>query len=300
MFDFKAVELSDKAVLSPFLEENTYQNCDFSFSNIFCWQNKYHTSYALYEGCLFLRFTTSSQDNGYLMPLGRCPTKKVIERLIRHTQNIGEPLRLYAVYPSVFEKLDAAFPAQFMYCADPDLFDYIYKSEDLIFLKGKKLQPKRNHINKFRKTYDFEYLPITSNIIPQCIDLYDQWSATHEQIPGDKSLEEERVAMLRAFENFEALALKGGVIVVEGKIVAYSYGQQLTQDTFVVHAEKALVDIQGSYAIMNQQFAAHECSSYAYVNREEDLGLPSLRQAKLSYQPSILLEKGQAAYMIKI
>jgi hypothetical protein len=66
----------------------------------------------------------------------------------------------------------------------------------------------------------------------------------------------------------------------------------LTADTFDVHAVKCLSEIDGGFAMMNQQFAEHNCAAYRYINREEDLGLESLRKAKMSYHPALLLEKG--------
>jgi len=62
----------------------------------------------------------------------------------------------------------------------------------------------------------------------------------------------------------------------------------------VVHVEKAFTDIHGAYTIINQQFAENEAAGYDYINREEDMGIENLRQAKLSYQPDILLEKYNA------
>jgi hypothetical protein len=94
------------------------------------------------------------------------------------------------------------------------------------------------------------------------------------------------------FDNYEKLGLTGGALRIDGEILAYSYGQALTADTFGVHAEKCLYEIDGGFTMMNQQFAEHNCAGYTYINREEDLGLDSLRQAKTSYHPVILLEKG--------
>ena len=90
----------------------------------------------------------------------------------------------------------------------------------------------------------------------------------------------------------DEMGLKGGVLWAGGQVVAFTLGEELNQDMFVVHIEKALADIQGAYPMINQQFLIHEASQYSYVNREEDTGAEGLRKAKLSYYPAFLQEKG--------
>ena len=90
----------------------------------------------------------------------------------------------------------------------------------------------------------------------------------------------------------EELELIGGILRVEGEVVAFTIGEPISDDTFVVHIEKAYAEIQGAYPMINQQFVEHECLKYKYVNREEDTGAEGLRKAKLSYQPVFLVEKG--------
>ena len=97
---------------------------------------------------------------------------------------------------------------------------------------------------------------------------------------------------MKALEEYQQLGLKGGVLWAGGQVVAFTLGEELNQDMFVVHIEKALADIQGAYPMINQQFLIHEASQYSYVNREEDTGAEGLRKAKLSYYPAFLQEKG--------
>lgn len=79
---------------------------------------------------------------------------------------------------------------------------------------------------------------------------------------------------------------------MDGKIVAFSIGEPICSDTFVVHIEKAFADVPGAYTMINQQFVEHECKDYKYVNREEDTGEEGLRKAKRSYRPVFMVEKG--------
>ena len=97
---------------------------------------------------------------------------------------------------------------------------------------------------------------------------------------------------LNSLRLYKELGLKGGVLKDEGRIVAFTVGEPLCEDTFVVHIEKAFPDVEGAYPMINQQFVQHECMEYQYVNREEDTGAEGLRKAKLSYRPVFLVEKG--------
>ena len=112
----------------------------------------------------------------------------------------------------------------------------------------------------------------------------------------DSSLEYDDLAATLMLENFDYLNLKGGLICVDGNIAAFTIGEELTEDTFIVHVEKAFTDIHGAYTIINQQFIENDASEYKYINREEDMGIENLRKAKLSYHPDILLEKYVARF----
>ena len=81
---------------------------------------------------------------------------------------------------------------------------------------------------------------------------------------------------------------------VEGQAAAFTIGEPVSDQCFVVHFEKALSRYPGAYPMINQQFVQNALQAYHYINREEDLGLEGLRKAKLSYHPAILLEKGTA------
>ena len=175
--------------------------------------------------------------------------------------------------------------------------DYIYTSEKLIHLKGKKLQSKRNHINRFMRENEWKYKTLTGNpeLVRECKSMLDKWMAINSE-DKDPSIDYDDFATKIMLENFEYLNLKGGLICVNNEIAAFSIGEVLTKDTVVVHVEKAFTSIHGAYTIMNQQFVINEAADFLYINREEDMGVENLRKAKLSYQPDILLEKYNARF----
>jgi hypothetical protein len=292
MIHFAPVTIDDKETIQAFFDKSIFRNCDFSFSNIFSWRHLYNTTFAVEDGYLYFRFQTLEELPGYLFPLGEGDLQKAVERIIQDAHKRGNTFRLYAITQEMFDLIDKSMPGRFSFEKRRDWYEYIYSSKDLISLVGKKYQPKRNHINKFKRTYQWEYLPITREIIPDCLALYERWCQGNGGRNSELSLTEERRATERAFKYYEQLGLTGGALRINGEILAYSYGQPLTKDTFGVHAEKCLYDIDGGFTMINQQFAEHNCANYLYINREEDIGLESLRQAKMSYNPVILLEKG--------
>jgi hypothetical protein len=291
MLDFSSVTICNRDEINRFFSQSTYRNCDFSFSNIFCWKHNYDTTFCIVDGFLFFRFFPSKKSPGYMMPLGDGDIKHALELLMQDAEERQDAFRLHAITPEMFACIEAVFPGRFVYQTIRDWSEYIYRSQDLITLKGKKLQSKRNHVNKFKRTYSYEYLPVTKAIVPECLELYARWCRENGNC-SEESLVKEKIATQTAFENFEPLGLRGGALRVEGEVVAYSYGQPLGADTFGVHAEKSLYEIEGGFSMINQQFIEHEGANFVYINREEDLGIDSLRQAKLSYQPIMLLEKG--------
>ena len=203
----------------------------------------------------------------------------------------GAKLRMLGVCVGMKADIEAAMPGRFTFTEDRDYFDYIYLRTDLATLKGKKFQAKRNHINKFKKQYpDYEYKPLTPDLVPECLKLEEEWCRANnceEQL----ALGAERKSMTYALNHMEALGLTGGVLHVNGKIAAFTYGAPINHETWDTCVEKADTGIEGSYAMINYEYANHIDEQYIYVNREEDLGLEGLRKAKLSYQPVILLEK---------
>jgi hypothetical protein len=230
----------------------------------------------------------------YMAPTEQKDLKHAIELLETDAKKNGRELCMLGVTPEAKIRLEEAMPGSFIYLSDRDYFDYIYLREDLATLRGKKYQAKRNHVNNFVKTYPYKYIEITPELVPECLQLESKWFKANSGGDDEQELNDERRSMIYALNHCEELGLRGGAICVNHQIVAFSFGAPITYNTFGVHVEKADVNYEGSYAIINKEFAAHLPEKYIYVNREEDLGIEGLRKAKLSYQPTILLEKSAA------
>jgi hypothetical protein len=235
-----------------------------------------------------------------MFPVGEMPLKSAINLIVDDAHERNLHFKIIGATREMYDLLSEEFTARFEFLPNRDASDYLYLTEKLISLSGKKLQSKRNHINKFKaENKNWAYRKITDDKgIADCITMLQEW----EKVEKERLLETQQFeyqAIMTMLENFFILELVCGAIYVDNRIVAFSLGEQLTDDTFVIHCEKAFSGIQGAYSIINQQFVQNEASNFKYVNREEDLGIENLRKAKLSYQPEFILEKGQIILAVK-
>lgn len=280
MIDFRSVSLSDRKLLISFLYPSDRRDSNLSFANLCCWQFLTCSSFAVIEGQLVFRFCFPARKTVYTLPAGEKAGQEVIRHLAQQAMEENMPLYLYGIVPEMKEQLENIFPGVFEYREERDHFDYLYLRMDLARLQGKAYQTKRNHVNKFRKNYDYRYTPMTAEMVQDCLVMYDEWcEARHCE--EEVSLVYERQALKYGMEHFQELGLLGGVLWVDGKIIAFTFGAAINRDTFCVHAEKALLTYEGAYNTINWEFANQLPGHYIYLNREEDLGVPGLRKAKL-------------------
>ena len=293
MISFKDITLADKDTITSFTMKSDRRNCDLSFSNLCSWRFLYDTKFAVVDNFLVFKFWAGEQL-AYMMPIGTGDLKAILRKLIEDADKEKQSFCMLGVCSNMRVDLETTLPSQFVFTEDRDYADYIYLKSDLSTLKGKKFQSKRNHINRFRNTYpDYEYTPITPDRIQECLDLEAEWCKVNncDQQEGTGN---ERRALIYALHNFEALGLTGGILHVNSKIVAFTFGMPINHETFGVHVEKADTNIEVAYAMINYEFANRIPEQYIYINREEDLGIEGLRKAKLSYQPVTILEKYMA------
>ena len=138
----------------------------------------------------------------------------------------------------------------------------------------------------------WSYEKLSKENIEDCFQMALKWR-NENGCEDDPEKRGEICVTLNSLRLFEELKLTGGVLRIDGDVVAFTLGEPVCSDTFVVHIEKAFAEVQGAYPMINQQFVEHECMAYQYINREEDTGAEGLRKAKLSYRPVFMVEKGR-------
>lgn len=181
-------------------------------------------------------------------------------------------------------------PAEFAISPDRNNSDYVYRVRDLAELRGRKYSKKRSHVKQCLKNHDCSFEYITGHNIEECRQLQERWCQSKECDLSPGLCGESR-ALTTTIDLYADFKLLGGAVRIDGVIQAFALGERLNKSTAVWHFEKALPEINGLSQLINQWFARECLAEFAFVNREQDLGIPGLRQAKESYYPDHLVEK---------
>ena len=293
--EFHKIELEDKEQIERYLQKKIYRSCDLVFPNIYLWSRKYPTQYTIVEDTLIFRGIGEGDRPSITFPAGEPEqVRKALQVMFSWFKEQQANVRMHLVQEMEFAQLDSWFPGKFQIEYDRDIADYVYEAEKLATLAGKKLHSKRNHVNRFQENNpEWVYESITPENVEDCFQMALKWRE-EMQCEIDVEKRDEMCVTLNALRLMEELNLKGGLLRArpQGEVIAFTVGEPLSEDTFVVHIEKAYASIQGAYPMINQQFVVHEAQDFKYVNREEDTGAEGLRKAKLSYRPAFLVEKG--------
>lgn len=299
MINFKNVELSDKKWMEPLIAAADMRGCHQNFTNIFAWSEVYNYQVAQVNDYLVVKGRIEDNPPYFFYPAGCGDIGPVIEAMKKDAEECRHEFQLLGISPENREVLKSLFPENFEYEEMRDGFDYVYLLDKLVNLAGRKLQAKRNHINRFKaNNSDWSFEQITAANLAECWEMNRKWCKLNG-CKEDAHLALEYCAVSRCFDYFTELGLLGGLIRLDGEVIAYTMGERLNSDTFVTHIEKAFGEIQGTYQLINREFASLVQSKYpqlVYVNREEDMGFEGLRKAKLSYHPDRMEEKYIAKY----
>ena len=291
--DFHKAELSDREWVKDILEGLDFMNCEYGFGTMFIWSEAFGSEIGRYGDVLLMR---SAIDGGYIysIPVGKGDVKKAVEYLVSITSAEGRPLRFYNTSSAARDFLNSNFPNEFEYIQRRDFYDYVYLTKDLITLSGRRYHQKRNHISKFKNRYNWSFEKICASNIAECRGMYERWLREKDAENDEEYIEYD--AVKKALDNFDELGFIGGILRVDGNVVAFTLGEALNSEVFCTHIEKADVNFEGAYAMINNQFALNCLSDFEYINREEDMGIEGLRKSKLSYHPAVIFAKDLAVH----
>lgn len=306
-FPFKDIELSDSSWVRELFSVPDFNSEDYNFTYQYLWRNVFKSKIARIGDLALVQYNMEGRRS-YLMPVGRAEDSQkadLLNSMLGDESLLGEDGKLvfYGVLPSQLDFLERHFSGRFTAEQFRMGADYIYDAESLRTLRGKKYQAKRNFANGFRRLYNWKFEPITEENLAECRQMNDEWCRRNGC--GENFWKASEFCAVRiSLDNYRALGLDGGLLRVDGKVVAFTIGERASSDTLLVHIEKALTEYRGAYQAMSQEFLGYMdkilrerenipdgTPAFTLVNREDDSGDENLRKAKLEYHPIEIKEK---------
>ena len=293
MLSLRKLTLEDKTWIDPIVMAEHTESADFCFGNMFIWDDEYSQLIGKHDGRLIVKARSNSTPF-FAFPIGSGPLRPIMQEFYADAQENGFTMMVAGVTEAHKLQMEEEMPGVFEFTSEERFFDYIYSAEKLATLSGKKLHGKRNHINRFVELYpNWRFEEMTSAHYDDCRALLRQWGDGHDASEGGM-IDEEQDAIECALQNFDALGLMGGVLYVNDRLCAFTIGERCAEHTYLVHFEKADAEVEGAYPMINREFVRLIRERYPdieYINREDDLGLESLRKAKHSYRPEFQVVK---------
>ncbi|MDD2798292.1 MAG: phosphatidylglycerol lysyltransferase domain-containing protein [Bacteroidales bacterium] len=285
---FKKIELSDWKLIEGYCRVNNLRQLNYSFEVLYLWRDVCDFEICECDGFLFIKTCFHGKHN-FLYPLGEGDITKAFQLMEEYCIEKGIEFVMYQVNAQQKAFIEETFHNKYQLESLRSEFEYIFETERLSTLQGKKLQAKRNHTNFFEKSFNWSFESITEETLLEVMIFAHKWDSEAE-ISAGSSLNMENMALMNSIESFTCLDLHGGILRVDGKIVAFAIGCPLSTDTYMILFEKADASVRGAYAMINREYVRYFCTNYRYVNRAEDNDDEGLRKAKLSYYPDILQE----------
>jgi len=283
---FEPIRLEKQREYLKLLEKCTQKSSDYSFSNLFGWEQEYNLSWAWQDGLVWIKQTRP--DACCWAPIGHWESVNWVDVFEKKCEEGFQFTRIPEKLADIWrETLQDRIRIE----EERGNWDYLYDINELIELKGNRFHKKKNLLNQFIRKYEYRYIPFGPEVIEPAMAMQADW-CSWRNCESSEVLSAENRSVHKILTHWNELGrLDGGVILVEDIIVAYTIAEKLSSDTIVIHYEKGCPDYKGVYQAINQMFLAHLSGDYKWVNREQDLGEDGLRQAKLSYNPIGFLKK---------
>jgi hypothetical protein len=282
--DFKKISIDDKPVFDKHYTRFPPDHSGELFTTMVSWGEYVEYRYTSIENSIII---LSKDTDGVVLhhPLG-----KFNQDLLKQVITLAKRENIIFGFIKKTEKnlLSRSFPS-LTFAENRDFFDYVYRASDLAELPGTKYGKIRNRLNKFTKNFAYTIEEISEKNMDEVAEFLKRW-CLWKDCGSDELLENERKAIIFSMSHFFALGLMGLALRINGAIQAIAVYEKMNTDTVVVHFEKGSPDFDGIYKAINMETAQKVRHLVPYIDREEDLGISGLRQAKLSYHPDHFIE----------
>ena len=283
---FEPIDLERQSSYLQRLAQCGQISSDYSFVNLWSWAEEYGLQWAWQNNLVWIKQTRPL--SAFWAPVGDWKAvdwtavlqqaSEACPRIIRITEGLLEIWKQQNRVPMDISE-------------DRDHWDYLYDRQELVNLSGNRFHKKKNLLSQFKNKYEAVYLPFGPEMVAQAKGMQQDW-CTWRDCEGNDTLASENNAIAKVLDNWRHLSgVTGGALRVGGTLVAYTVAEVMPDNSLVIHFEKGCPDFKGSYQAINQMFLENDASSCTLVNREQDLGDPGLRKAKLSYNPVDFVRK---------
>jgi len=272
--------LHHKDLLYQRLRAITVPLSEYAFPNLYLFRGN-HDYEVIEDKEVFVR-GTSYDGHLYLMP-----TADVRSLDMGYLKDMMQEVDF--LFPVPEEWLSVFNPDEFAISFAEGDADYMYTVEKMSTLHGRHLHKKRNLLKQFLDRYKHEALPLTNDRLDQARSILDDWVATSGMKPEDTDFGPCREAL----DRYEELVLCGGIYYADDEPAGFVLGEELNEDTYVLHFAKARTKFKGVYQYLFNNFAKILPPKYKFLNLEQDLNKENLRIFKSSYVPDILLRKAR-------
>ncbi len=293
---FNEITYDDVDLVREYLERANYHHSDYNIVSLLLWKHsiniwQYHTA----DWMLIMAYHTGVYS--IMMPLCRPEFfDQAVKAGHQFFDQAGLKFTMTSVTDEGHDRIMAMYPQDYVVSLR-DQADYVYLTESLRTFAGKKLQKKRNRLNKFYQTYaqQWQYEPIDESNIDECISFllgWEQHKEVKEETPEEsQELNFEFEGLQGVFRRQAQLHWVGGAIRIDGKIRAFLISSRLATDMAQINIEKADIRFDGLYQAVLKEFLKTNFTDCEFLNREDDMGTENLRQSKLAYNPVKMIEK---------
>lgn len=284
--DFKPVTLADRDFFVKHYQRFPQSHSDNTFTNMVCWNDYAHYRYAYVEDCIIL-CSTIAELTRFRPPIGPY-NPDLLRDVLRLAAESEEEKPFVILDPKTKDWMAGLYP-NLEFHPERRYFEYVYLATELAELPGKGFLTIRHQLNKFTKTCSPQIEKIGESNISEIKEFLEQW-CDWKDCDSDPALASEKGAVSFAVSHYRELELSGLAIRSNGKIGAMSLFEGLNKDTALVHFEKGLPDCKGIYRAINAETARILARDYTYINRESDMGVVGIREAKMRYHPHHMVE----------
>lgn len=293
MILFRELTLDDKKIIDGALKRIHSRSAEYCFGSYYMWRHFNKIKIAFFNDDYVISFGSYDEIEGesFLFPADASDLPSLLGEIKEYSASKNQPVVFNVVSKADVDKIASIHKGEIEVWEERNHFDYIYDLIEMSELSGKKYHGKRNHIARFAQNENWQYEEITQSNLGECIEMNREWCCQNDC--GRSVIQkEECCAVKEALKSFFDLGFFGGLLRLDGRVIAYTAGERLNDDVVCIHIEKAFSEIQGAYPMIAKQFSQQLVNmGFKYSNREEDLGVEGLRKAKLSYYPIELHEK---------